>query len=64
MKRLSNTEAGLTKSVACKKDLIVQLKLLIFFSIQNLVDRAIQKNATGTRNREEGALLNESICDG
>ena len=64
MKRLSNTEAGLKKSVACKKDLIVQLKLLIFFSIQNPVDRAIQKNATGTRNREEGALLNESICDG
>ena len=29
----------------------------MFFSSNNLVDSAIQENATGTGNREEGALL-------
>ena len=28
-----------------------------------LVDSAIQENATGTGNREKGALVNENICD-
>ena len=32
-------------------------KAINVFSINNLVDSAIQENAAGTGNREEGALL-------
>ena len=34
----------------------------IFFP-ENLVDSTIRVNTTGTGKREEGALLNENICD-
>ena len=38
-------------------------KVINIFSLWNLVDNAVQENATGIGNNKEGALLNENICD-